>query len=361
MQHVVNSGDSHVWEPSDLWVRHLPERLREGALTVTPEDSGVETIRIGQRTVRREVPAMLEATRPPGVYGPEPRLADMDREGVWAELLFPTLGLWLYLADDDDLVYASARIYNEWVRDTFMARSPRFVPTAMVPLHDTARAVEESRWAAENGFKAIGLPCQPPAGLAFNSGAQEPLWSFLEEAGLRACFHVGTGADPVVERGPGGAVINYLETYAPVQRALAALIASATLERHPDLHLVFVECGASWLAALVERMEEGYHQHQRFARPQLSLLPGEIVRRQVHVTFQRDRAALRSLDITGVQAVMFGTDYPHLEGTWPRTQTILDEVFAGVDPAVAAAVAGGTFAELFDVEMPAADKAALAK
>ena len=353
MTYTVNSGDSHVWEPADLWARELPTQVRDRALVVTSGDDGFETISIDGKVLRRESPSMLEATRPPGVFDPEARLLDMDEQGVNAELLFPTLGLWLYLADDPDLVFASARVYNEWVRDTFMRRSPRFIPTALVPLHDVRRALTEAQWAADNGFKALGLQCSPPADALFNTDVYEDLWSFVVESGLRACFHVGTGSDPIVAHGPGGAIINYLQTYAPAQLSLAYLIASGALDRHPDLHLMFVECGASWLAALAERMDEGFHQHQRFARPKLSMPPSDFIRRQVHVTFQRDRAALRSLDITGLDAIMFGTDYPHLEGTWPNTQAELDKVFEGVPHDVAEAVSGGNFAKLFKLSSSA--------
>jgi predicted TIM-barrel fold metal-dependent hydrolase len=289
---------------------------------------------------------------PPGATDPVARLADMDSQGVWSELLFPSRGLWIYLAEDPELTIWLARIYNDWVLDTYMNTSARFVGTAVIPLHDLDLASEEVHRVAGLGYQAVCLPCTPPPERRYNSEEYEPFWSLLEEAGLRACFHVGTGEDPKYESGAGGAIISYVDTYTPAQRALCYLVAAGVLERHPILQVAFIECGASWLVALMERMNESYLNQPMFIRPKLRELPGEYVRRQVHVSFQHDRAALRSLDLTGLEAVMFGTDYPHPEGTWPDTQATLAEVFQGVPDDVAAAVAGGNFARLFRVPMP---------
>jgi len=344
---IVNSADSHVLEPDDLWTRNLPTKLRSGGLTVEKTADGWEHISFGDTLVRRESPAMLERTSPPGVGDPKARISDLDDQGVWLELLFPSRGLWLWLTDDPELAYASTRVYNEWLFDTFVRFSDRFIGTAMVSLLDVDRTVAQMHEAKEMGFDALTFPCTPPSGRQYSDPELEPIWSAAEELGTPLCFHVGTGADPVVARGPGGAVINYVETFHPAQRSVAHFVASGVLERHPSLRLLYIEGGASWLASLCERMDEGYRQHEIFARPKLAMLPSEYVRRQVHASFQRDRAALRTIDITGLDAVMFGTDYPHMEGTWPHTQETVEAIFEGAPAEVREAVAGGTLARIF--------------
>jgi predicted TIM-barrel fold metal-dependent hydrolase len=147
-------------------------------------------------------------------------------------------------------------------------------------------------------------------------------------------------------------VINYVETFIPPMRTLTHLVSAGVLDRHPDVHVLFIEGGASWLPSAMERMDEAYLQHQRFVRPKLSMLPSDFVRRQVHASFQHDKAALRTLDITGVQAIIWGSDYPHLEGTWPGSQETLREILVGIDKADADAIAGGTLSQLFDLPAP---------
>jgi len=343
---TVNSADSHVMEPDDLWSANLPDKLKSAGLSVEKTDDGFELISVGDTLLRRETPAMIERTTPPGSGDPVARIKDLDDQGVWLELLFPSRALWLWNVFDASVVYPSMQIYNDWVLDTFMRASDRFIAGAMIGLLDIDEAVREMHRAKEAGFQALALPCTPPPGLDYNSPEFDPIWHTAEELATPLCFHVGTGNNPIVARGPGGAVINYVETFHPAQRAVAHLVASGVLERHPTMHVLFIEGGASWLASLCERMDEGYHQHEIFARPKLAMLPSEYVKRQVHASFQRDRAALRTIDITGLDAILFGTDYPHMEGTWPHTQETVQAIFEDATPEVTAAVAGGTLAKL---------------
>jgi predicted TIM-barrel fold metal-dependent hydrolase len=302
--------------------------------------------------IKRDPLDFTAAIRPPGANDPTARIEDLEREGIWGEVLYPSMGLWIYLTADAELAMACARIYNDWILDRFVKVSPRFVGVALLPLADVGDAVAELDRAAGLGFRAVCLPCTPPGGLRYNDPALDPLWSALAESDVRACFHVGTGDSPIVERAAGAAVINYVETFYPPQRAVSYLIAGGVLERFPTLHTVFVEGGASWLPALMERMDEGFKQHAMFVNPKLSMLPSEYVVRQVHATFQHDRALLSTLDITGPGAVMWGSDYPHLEGTWPKSREVLDEIFAGTPDDVRRAVTHDNVANLFKIPEP---------
>ena len=346
---LVNSADSHVLEPLDLWETRLPTHLRDRSIHTKVEEEW-EHIFVDHVQVRHARVDFREAQRPPGANDPHARLLDLDDEGIWSELIFPSLGLWLYLIVDAELARESARVYNDWLISEFCAVSPRFVPIALVPVVSIDDAVAEVERVAKLGYQGVNIPATPPS--PYNSEEYDRLWAAVQDAGMNLCFHVGTGSDPIVARGLGGAVLNYTETFFPPQRAVAQLVASGVLDRHMSLQVVVIEGGASWLPGLMERMDEGYRQHQRFVRPKLTGLPSEIVTRQIHATFQHDRALLETLHITGVESVMWGSDYPHLEGTWPNSQAALDEIFAGVDDNVRTAVAGGTMAKLFTLAQP---------
>jgi predicted TIM-barrel fold metal-dependent hydrolase len=352
--YIANSADSHVLEPEDVWRRNVPSKLRDRAMRTERKSENLEVIYLDNKIIRRQPPSFAEMQRPPGAYDVTERIKDLEEQGVWHEVVYPSGGLWVALAEDPELEQALCRVYNEWLLGSFLAASSRFIGVAMVPVRDRALAVAEARWAKEQGYKAIMLACTPPGDARYNSEEYEPLWSEAEEMGLRICFHVGTGMDPIVESGSGGAVINYLETFIPAQRGLSYLVASGVLDRHPDLHFLFVEGGASWLAGVIERLDEGYRQHNIWARPKLSVSPGELVRRQVHVTFQHDRAALFTTEISGLGSVMWGSDYPHLEGTFPNTRRAVEDVFAGVPDDVRAAATFGNLARVFDVPPPPA-------
>jgi hypothetical protein len=107
---------------------------------------------------------------------------------------------------------------------------------------------------------------------------------------------------------------------------------------------VFIaEGGASWVPALADRLDEGYRQHGTYAMPKLSRMPSEIIYSQVFASFQHDRSAIPALEAMGYQNVMWGDDYPHLEGTCGRTQDTLHELFDDATPAVSEAIRIGNF------------------
>ncbi len=344
----LNSADSHVLEPDDLWERALPAALRDRAPRCV-RDNGRETVYVDGQVVRRDPLDFADAMRPPGALDHHIRLKDLDDQGIWGEVVFPSRGLWTAVMTDPVLAHECIKVYNDWLKSDFLSLSPRLVGAAMVSMLDTDDAVAELRRAADLGYQTVFLAATPPPGREFNMDVWEPLWAAAEEADMTVSIHIGTGADTVVARGPGGAVINYVETLFPAQRAVAQLVASGALDRHPGLRVLIAEAGCAWVPALADRMDEAYRQHGMFVRPKLSMLPGELVRRQVYASFQHDETAIGAVTAMNYTNVLWGSDYPHLEGTFPRTQEVVTELFAGVDPGVRDLITRRNFTDLFTV------------
>jgi predicted TIM-barrel fold metal-dependent hydrolase len=145
-------------------------------------------------------------------------------------------------------------------------------------------------------------------------------------------------------------VINYVETGFPGQRVVTHLVASGVLDRYPTLKICIAEGGTSWIPALADRMDESYRQHGMFVRPKLSVLPSELIFRQVYTSFQHDRHSVAVAEAVGYDKLMWGSDYPHLEGTFPNTQKVLHELFDDVSDAMLQRVTQGSFSELFGLE-----------
>ena len=167
-------------------------------------------------------------------------------------------------------------------------------------------------------------------------------------------FHIGT--DPVDLsaqtvginfRGPGGAILNYVETTYSGQRAATKLVASGALDRHPNLKMLISEGGATWVPFLADRMTEAYRQHHMMVRPKLQRTPREILYQQVYASFQHDETAISALTANGYQNVMWGSDYPHMEGTYGHTQETLHGLFDGVPDDVRHRITVGAFLDLF--------------
>jgi predicted TIM-barrel fold metal-dependent hydrolase len=142
-------------------------------------------------------------------------------------------------------------------------------------------------------------------------------------------------------------VLNYVETTYGGQRAVSQLIACGALDRHPDLRILVSEGGATWGPFLADRMDEGYRQHGAAVRPRLAKLPSEYLYTQVYASFQHDRSAVQANQAMGWKNVMWGSDYPHYEGTYGHTQKTLHELFDDAPAEVSHRIRIGAFQELF--------------
>ena len=362
---LVNSADSHVVEPLDLWVQRLPAQLSERAPRIADVDGelrllveGMVPRRMGgggntaaeQRDRERQGDQHFRS----GGWDPDQRIVDLDEDGVWGEVLYPTIALFGFMIPDPELRWASCRAYNDWLAETFATQSSRFAGAAMIAAQEIELAVAEIERVAGLGLRSVMLPMDAPAGQPYNLPAYDPIWAAAQAHGMPVSFHVGTGSNPVTERGPGGAVINYVEVGLGAQRTLGYLAASGVLARFPDLHVAMVECGAGWLAWLLERMDEAFEEHEQWVQPKLPEPPSFYVRRQGHVTFANDGAGVTNRAFTGIEPLLWASDYPHPEGTWPHTQETLDRIFAGVPAAERDLVTYSTTARLYGLDAPAA-------
>lgn len=359
----ANSGDSHFMEPDDLWRSNVPKHLAElMPYSVKDPEGRWETVHIDGMSFRRATPPpaaqeFREASnRAPGARDVALRMKDLDNEGIWGELVFPSLGLWSSSFRTPEALREALRVSNDWSWETIDQASERLVATAQVSTLDIGDAVRELERTAEMGFRALFLPVRPhPLQKDYNDDAWEPLWAAAEAADMVLAFHIGT--DPVdlstgamagvVYRGPGGAVLNYTETTFGGQRAVVKMVASGALDRHPGLKVLVAEGGATWVPFIADRIEEGYRQHAAMVRPKLKRSPREIIYSQVYASFQHDQTAVAAATSMGYDNVMWGSDYPHMEGTFGHTQETLHGLFDGVDPKVRERITTGVFAELF--------------
>jgi predicted TIM-barrel fold metal-dependent hydrolase len=359
----AHSGDSHFREPDDLWHQILP-KAQADRMPRTDRISDIEErVTVDGKSFTRPIPKIMTkkgstgetiaelSLRPAGSRDVKRRLQDLDDEGIWGEVLYQSIGLWSALIEDRQLIRDAARAENEWLVSEIQAVAPdRLVCAALMPMLDAADAVAELQHAADIGLHLVSLPTgNPPGTQDWHDDSWEPLWAAAEEAGMVVAFHIGTdgGDQSAVFRGPGGAVLNYVQTTYGGQLAAMKLVAGGALDRHPDLKVLVSEGGATWVPFIGDRMNEGYRQHGMFVRPQLSRLPKEILYRQVYASFQHDESAPAALWAMGYQNVMFGSDYPHIEGTFGHTQKTLHELFDDVAPDVRRRITRGTFEELF--------------
>ncbi|MBV9994833.1 MAG: amidohydrolase, partial [Caulobacteraceae bacterium] len=239
---------------------------------------------------------------------------------------------------------------------TLKDRTDRFVRCGVIPVRDVEGGVAEMKRLTELGFTAGMLPSFMPLDLPFyNDERWDPIFEAAQQLRMVLVLHTGSGrADLREEKRPGAAIINYTIQMCDAQRAVMYMVAGGVLDRFPGAKVAIIESGASWLAALAERMDECNEAHEMFVRPKLSLTPSEIIRRQVHASFQYDRACIMSRSVTGHQALLWGADYPHHEGTFPRSREVIAHLFDGIEISdeEKADIIGGNAARLFRLDRP---------
>jgi predicted TIM-barrel fold metal-dependent hydrolase len=395
---LMNSADCHLLEPGDLWSTRLPKSLRDRA----PRYDYTETHRIwsveGKPYLKE--PLATEAHEdgtpiavPRGADDVPMRLKELDADGIWAETIFGNMGVACLGYEDPAFALACAQVFNDYAAETYGEHSDREIVIAPIPVRDIGAAVAEIERVARLGLRGIGLPQTPPTPYFLDT--YDPIWAAAAANGLPVSFHVGTGGNPFAGGGVGlldaktladPRAARTMTTYASViltlapQQLLAALVGSGVLDAHPDLQVVIVESGAGWLAPFMQAMDFAWMPKvgasRDVDRPKgfgaegeevdrlgfelkkggwpFALTPSEFVRRQVHVTFMDEPAPLKFLETTGVEPILWGSDFPHPEGTWPHSREVTERLFDGVDAAAKQAILGGNLARIYGITMPVA-------
>jgi predicted TIM-barrel fold metal-dependent hydrolase len=166
----THSGDSHVIEPDGLWRDNVPKEYADLMPRSVKDDDGEwETVHVDGKSFRRKLPSkaqlefMESSMRAPGAFDLGKRLHDLDGEGVWGEVVFPSLGMWNASFSTREALKAAIRVSNDWSKSEIMELSNRLVPTAQVSMLSIDDAVEELGRAAGMGYRAVFLPTTPPS------------------------------------------------------------------------------------------------------------------------------------------------------------------------------------------------------
>ena len=343
------STDSHVTEPIEIYGERVDAAFRERVPHIETVGEW-RTLLIEGLGPRKLMPVSEREAAVVGDWDADDRFRDQLRDGVSAEVIFPTFALQAcYASDDAEFQRQLCRAYNSWAIEVF--DDHRLLPVGMVSMLDIDGAIDDVRVVAEQGFRALFLPAQVPSRM-YNDAEYDRFWAVAQELGLPLTFHSGTGHEPRVVRGPGGAVVNYLmgaQLDGPM--VILTLAAGGALDRFPDLKVVTVETGASWLAWIMTQADVIYEDHAMWANPKLSLKPSELIRRQCAATFMYDPVAINNRGTTGVETLMWGNDYPHPEGTWPDSQSVNADQFADVSLSDVEAIVGGNAARVFGFDL----------
>ncbi len=255
---------------------------------------------------------------------------DQDVDGVALEILYPGF-FSMFSMRNVELLVALQKNYNDWLHDFCAASNGRLYGLAALPVQDPAAALEELQRVITKGYKGVIIPCNAPKGRSYTEEDYAPIWACAEEAGIPVSFHVGCSShNPnwVKEFNSADSIAMYGNTAALIQPTLVDFMCRGICEKHPELKIVVAEFNAGWIAYWLERIDQAwkreYGRNPDMAKPRPV---GEIWQRQFYATIENDQAALRTRDMIGEDTLMWGSDYPHTDSTWPCSAAVLDEMF----------------------------------
>jgi predicted TIM-barrel fold metal-dependent hydrolase len=342
----VVDADGHVLEPRVAWaeldtsIRPRIETDARGLDHVIVGDDDVFVAKLGQMgTPGTDVstgstePFPLELARA-GASDPAARLVDMDAEGIDVAMLYPTIGLGFWGITDADAAIAVARAYNDWLAAYCAAAPERLHGAAMVPFQSPPDAVHELRRARDElGLRAAFVRPNPCLGRSIVDDAYAPFWAAAEELGVAVGIHEGfqLAVPPLgSDRTPWNVLVLHAVSHTFEQMfACAQLIAEGVLERHPALRVVFLEAGGGWVPYWLSRLDHQVSSYAGYA-PRMRLTPTEYFARQCWVSFELDEATLPVLaPYVGVERIVWGSDYPHADSTFPGA---VDELRTTIAP-----------------------------
>jgi predicted TIM-barrel fold metal-dependent hydrolase len=212
--------------------------------------------------------------------------------------------------------------------------------------------MKELQRAAQLGLSGAMIAVSPLPDRPYSLPMYEPFWAAAQDLEMPISLHTATQRP-----GPGVPTLDNASQTATqranidhwVRTALSEIIYAGVFERHPRLQVAAVEFELSWVPYFLRMLDYVYVERQQQAtyRFKNQMLPSDFFHSNVYLSFQEDDLGIRLRDLIGVDRLMWGSDYPHAESTWPKSQEILDRILADVPEVEKAKIAGQNVARLY--------------
>ena len=364
MTKPIISADSHITEPPGTYVERIDARFRDRAPHVIHDPKRGDLYVIDG--LDKPIPMGLVAAagkRPEdltifgarfeelhrGGWDPDARLADQERDGVSAEILYPTVGMMLCNHPDFDFKHACFAAYNDWIAEYSGAHPHRLLGIGQTAMRTVDDGIRDLQRIKALGLRGVMMPGNP-ALADYDHEMYAPFWQAAIDLGLPLSFHILTsGSDTLKARGPK--LNAFMAIIRGCQDIIGLFIFGGVFERHSKLKLVCVEADAGWAPHFMYRMDHAYERHRYWLTGSaLTRIPSEYFRENVYMTFQDDWTAFQVKDLCNIRRLMWANDFPHSDSTWPNSQEILAKHAAHLTEEERNLVLHDNVAELYRLE-----------
>ncbi len=353
VKYTFISVDDHLVEPRETFEGRLERKFQAHAPKVVETEEGHEVWE-WEGKLYSQVGLTATAGRPeedwlpepvrydeirPGCYQIDERIKDMDINGTWASMNFPSMvtgfaGSLFSDAKDPALGLALVRAWNDWLFEDWYSPYPeRIIPMGITYLADAELGAEEIRRNAARGFRSVTLPERPHLlGLpSVFSGRWDPIVAACEETDTVISLHIGSsGPTPGNAVDSPGLVLGATLFGQQALTSCAEWFWSLYCLKHPNIKIAMSEGGIGWTAMLIDRLDNmmdrsGYGK----AWPERDLRPSDALRRNFWFCTIDDPSTLSTREVIGIENIMLESDYPHGDSTWPDSQKVIEQFYGG--------------------------------
>ena len=368
MSYPIISADSHITEAPGTYRDYIDAKWRDKAPRIEYVDKIGDAFLIDgfNRPVALGLVAAAgkpaEELRMAGVrfeelhrggWDPDARMEDQRRDGVDAEIIYPTVGMVLCNHPDMDYKKACFDAYNRWIAEYCGKHPARLLGCGQTAMRTPEEGIEDLKSIKALGLRGVMMPGNP-AVEDYDSRAYDRFWEAAIELGLPLSFHILTDRNSTFGSKVRGPAMNgFLAIVRGCQDIMGTLVLGGVFERHPALKIVCVEADAGWVPHYMYRMDHAYKRHRNWlpAGQALSKLPSEYFRENIYTTFQDDWVAFRVADLMNWHRLCWANDFPHSDSTWPDSQAMLAEHTRHLTPEQKQAILCDNVAELYGIEL----------
>lgn len=324
---LVIDVDGHVFEPDEIWERHLPKKFWERRPRMVIDERGTTRYSLEGRVfpqptgVGAWVPeGMRESTthREGGVDA-KLRLDDMDLEGIDIAVIYGVVGLGLYQMESREDCVAFCRAYNDWLAEYCSADPARLKGTPALPLKwpdDACAEIERS--VRELGFVSVTMPCAiGPVNI--DEEHCFPIYATCEALDVPIGFHAGGGRFAHSRFTDAYAQLHALEFPFNLMFATTKVICGGVMERFKSLRVAMLEAGVGWFPYFIDRLDEHYEKRAH-EMPLITKEPSDYVREgRFFVSTEGEPGLPQAMQLAGEQWIVWASDYPHWDCHFPNS------------------------------------------
>ncbi len=369
------SADSHIVEPPDMYAARIAPKFRDRAPKMERRKTeagreydawminGMQVGTLGavmQAGQRFEDPSQIdflgiwEDVRKGG-YDAHSMIVENEEDGVWGSCLQPSQGLFWYRLPDSALLTEICRVYNDWITDFCKPYPERLKGIAMLNVDDVEEGCRELERVKKLGLVGAFIPVSPLPDKPYRDPAYDRLWATAQDNEMPLLLHIATnragvpGCEFTINvgelTGAGRSTTDHWVRY-----SLSAMVFAGVFDRFPRLRVGSVEHETAWIPHWLKQMDFTYRERPVFTKgwkSQSGMLPSDYWLRNMFVEFMEDDLGVELRKHIGVDNMLWGSDFPHAESTWPQSAQFLDRIFEGVPEADRRKITSDNAAKLF--------------